>query len=66
VANSQIQHYEGSAFFNFIESLNSEVTKRNYSYFLKQFLKYYTLASPQDLLSIDCETLEDMIKKIPS
>jgi hypothetical protein len=63
MANPVIQTYEGAAFFNFIESLNSEITKRNYSYSLKQFLKHYTLTSPQELLSLSLDSIEEMIKK---
>ena len=63
MANTYVQQYEGNAFFNFIESCNSEITKRNYAYCLKQFLRFHGLTNPQELLSIGYDTLEDMIKK---
>ncbi len=56
--------YQGNqTFFNFIESLNSEATKRVYTYALKEFLIYNRLSSPDDLLTVPLESLEALIKK---
>lgn len=55
--------YEGEAYFNFIESLHSKSTKRNYAYGLKHFLTHHKLTDPEQILTIPLEELEDMIKK---
>ena len=55
--------YQGNAYFNFIESLHSESTKRNYAYGLKHFLTHHKLTDPEEILSIPLDTLEEMIKK---
>lgn len=55
--------YQGNAYFNFIESLHSESTKRNYAYGLKHFLTHHKLKDPQEILSIPLDSLEEMIKK---
>jgi integrase len=55
--------YQGTAYFNFIESLHSDSTKRNYAYGLKHFLTHIQLKDPEQLLAISLDSLEDMIKK---
>ena len=55
--------YQGNAYFNFIESLHSESTKRNYAYGLKHFLTHHQLKDPEEILSIPLDSLEEMIKK---
>ena len=55
--------YQGNAYFNFIESLHSESTKRNYAYGLKHFLTHHKLKDPEEILSISLDALEEMIKK---
>lgn len=53
--------YHGKAYFNFIESLQTVSTKRNYAYGLKHFLTHHELKEPEQLLSISLDSLEDMI-----
>ncbi len=55
--------YQGTAYFNFIESLNSEVTKTQYTYALKEFLNHNRLSCPDDILSIPLDSLEELIKR---
>jgi len=55
--------YQGTAYFNFIESLQTESTKRGYAYGLKHFLNHNNLKEPEQILSISLDSLEDMIKK---
>jgi hypothetical protein len=55
--------YQGTAYFNFIESLQSMSTKRNYAYGLKHFLIHNQLKDPEQILSISLDSLEEMIKK---
>ena len=55
--------YQGNAYFNFIESLHSESTKRNYAYGLKHFLTHHKLKDPEEILSVSLDALEEMIKK---
>ena len=55
--------YQGTAYFNFIESLHSLSTKRDYAYGLKHFLTHNQLKDPEQLLSISLDSLEEMIKK---
>lgn len=55
--------YKGNAYFNFIESLHSESTKRNYAYGLKHFLNHHHLKDPEEILSFSLDALEEMIKK---
>ena len=54
--------YQGKAFDNFKDSLKTEVTQLVYTNSLKRFLTYNKLTSPQELLTIPTDTLEDMIK----
>ena len=54
--------YQGKAFDNFKDSLKTEVTQLGYTNSLKRFLTYNKLTSPQELLTIPTDTLEDMIK----
>ncbi len=55
--------YQGKAYFNFIESLHSKATKRNYAYGLKHFLIHHKLTDPEQILSISLDSLEEMIKR---
>ncbi len=56
--------YEGTAsYFNFIESLNSEITKGLYTKCLKSFLEYNGLESPDQIIKIPLDSLEHMLKK---
>lgn len=50
-------------YFNFINSLHSESSKRNYRYSFFRFLKYYNLKEPQELMTIALPDLEGMITK---
>lgn len=54
--------YKGKAYDNFKDSLRTEMTQMVYTNALKRFLTYNKLTSPQDLLTVGTETLEDMIK----
>jgi integrase len=38
-----VQQQEQEAYFNFVNSINSDVTRKNYEYCLSKFLKYCTL-----------------------
>ena len=42
--------YDGRAYFNFIESLHSKATKRNYAYGLKHFLIHHQLTDPEQII----------------
>jgi len=54
--------YQGKAFANFKDSINSEVTERNYTYRLKRFLTHNQISTPDKLLTLPVDTLEEMIK----
>jgi site-specific recombinase XerC len=51
--NSAIEDKE--AYFNFINTIKSEVTKKVYEGHLRTFMKYCSISSPSDLLKIDAQ-----------
>jgi len=44
---------EEDVYFNFINSLKSEVTKRTYEYYIKSFMKFCNATKLSDLLTIE-------------
>jgi integrase len=58
-----LSQYQGKAYDNFKDSLKTEVTQLVYTTALKRFLTINNLTSPEQLLTIPSDTLEEMIKK---
>jgi len=53
----------GTAYDNFINSLNSDKTKQDYSWYLQQYLQYQNIADNlDDLLTKDVKTIKYSIK----
>jgi hypothetical protein len=46
---------EGEIYFNFINSVKSDVTKRIYEKHVKSFMKYCNVNKLSDLLAIDAQ-----------
>ncbi|MGI0033813.1 MAG: tyrosine-type recombinase/integrase [Nitrososphaeraceae archaeon] len=57
------QEQQDPVYYNFINSLHSESSKRNYRYSFFRFLKYCNLNEPKELLTIPLADLEGMITK---
>ena len=58
----QILDEESKAYFNFINSLNSESTRNSYKFCLEKFLIYYKL-DLSSFLKLPTEEMSDLIIK---
>jgi hypothetical protein len=56
----QVLNEPSEAYFNFINSINSDVTRRNYEYCMSKFLKYYNL-DLDSLLKLPQQELSNLI-----
>jgi hypothetical protein len=63
MAPAILSQYQGKAYDNFKDSLKTEVTQLVYTNALKGFFTLNNLTSPEQVLTIPSDTLEEMIKK---
>ena len=58
----QVLNEPGEAYFNFVNSINSDVTRKNYEYCMSRFLKYCNL-DLASLLKLPQQELSNLIIK---
>ena len=46
----------------FLESINSEITRKQYLYYLQNFVKYFKLRDVESIITIDSKKLQEMVE----
>ena len=62
IPNQKQQQTEAEAYSNFINSINSEFTKKEYNLKFNYFMQFFSLANHQDMVLISESDLESRIR----